>query len=184
MLKKDSQKLQVLLPFEQGLKETSAGLAVLRKKTEELQSKLQTESKKMAELQTNLQTERNLLQIERLRRLKLCIGNLLLDLAKLVFPETSTDPSTCRIQQLIANVTNKQLDSKGIPSKYWPFLRNLHKHIKERNSSAHDSAEDFALLLLSIQHSHPDKYQQWAPAFPVAYKATVEELAERALEEP
>jgi len=56
----------------------------MRRKTEDLESKV-------AAVESDLQTERKELQTERLRRLKLCIGNLLLDLAKLIFPGTSTE---------------------------------------------------------------------------------------------
>ena len=54
--------------------------------------------------------------------------------------------------------------------------------MEERNAAAHKSAEDFAILLLSFQETEPDTYSKWAPAFVIAYKTSVEEMAEKALE--
>ncbi|KAN0083892.1 hypothetical protein V8E54_002980 [Elaphomyces granulatus] len=103
-------------------------------------------------------------------------------LAKLLFPQTSTDQSTHRIQQLAASVKDEELIAADIPTKYWPFLRNLRKYVEERNAAAHESAEEFAILLLSFKKTEPDTYSKWAPAFSIAYKTSVEEMAKQALE--
>jgi hypothetical protein len=52
--------------------------------------------------------------------------------------------------------------------------------VQERNSAAHDSAEEFAVLLLSLKRTHPNVYYKWADAFPLVYDRTVEDLAKRA----
>ena len=51
--------------------------------------------------------------------------------------------------------------------------------MQQSNSAAHDSAEDFAMLLLSFKSNYPSVYHLWAEAFPLVYNATVEELAQR-----
>jgi hypothetical protein len=51
----------------------------------------------------------------------------------------------------------------------------------ERNEAAYNNAEDFAVLLLPLKSTRPSVYYNWAEAFPVAYHATVEELAQRGL---
>jgi len=51
----------------------------------------------------------------------------LIDMAKMLLPQTAADASTHRLQQLAANLTNKQLSNANIPSKYWPLLRNISK---------------------------------------------------------
>jgi hypothetical protein len=116
---------------------------------------------------------------ERKRRLKLFIGNCLYDLAKLIFPSLKSDAS---IQQLATKVTGKQLTKANIPAKYWPLIKDLPKCIAVRND-AHASAGEFAELLISLKKSHRSVYETWAPAFPVVYGGTVEEVAEREMEQ-
>jgi len=109
-------------------------------------------------------------------------GSPHVELAKLIPTTASTDPSTHRIQQLMASVKDEQLIAAGIPTKYWSFMRNLPKYVEERNAAAHESAEEFAILLLSFKQTEPDTYKKWAPAFNIAYKTSVEEMAKQALE--
>jgi hypothetical protein len=136
--------------------------AVSGRKNQEASCKLRGPSKKLAAMESDLQMQKH-------RRLKLCVGNVLLELAKLLFPQTSTDQSTHRIQQLAASVKDEELIAADIPTKYWPFLRNLRKYVEERNAAAHESAEEFAILLLSFKKTEPDTYSKWAPAFSIAY---------------
>lgn len=51
------------------------------------------------------------------------------------------------------------------------------------NTATHVSVEEFVELLISLKTRHPSVYEQWAPAFPVAYVGTVEEVAKRGIEE-
>jgi hypothetical protein len=70
------------------------------------------------------------LDLERKQRLTLLVGNAIIDMAKLIFQNNRSlveDPSTNRLQQLAANVTDKQLKESQIPSKYWPYIRSLPK---------------------------------------------------------
>jgi hypothetical protein len=63
-------------------------------------------------------------------RLSLFVGNAIIDMGKFIFrnnPALVEDPSTNRLRQLAANVTDKQLKESQIPSKYWPFIRSLPK---------------------------------------------------------
>jgi hypothetical protein len=58
-------------------------------------------------------------------------GNALLELARLIAKryrsELVDDPSTRRLQQFAANVTDAQLQSLEVPQKYWRQLRNIEK---------------------------------------------------------
>lgn len=88
-------------------------------------------------------------------------------------------PAKSSLQQKVSSASDDQLRKASIPTKYWPFLRNMSKYVQERTSAAHDSAEEFAMLLLSLKRTHPDIYYKWADAFPLAFDGTVEELAKR-----
>ena len=59
------------------------------------------------------------------------IANALIDLARLVAKnyksEFNDDPSTTRLQQFAANVTDTQLENLKIPRKFWAVLRKLDK---------------------------------------------------------
>jgi len=60
----------------------------------------------------------------------LLVGNTVIDLAKFVFQNTLgpvNDPSMHRLQQLAANVTDKQLEESQVPPEYWKFIRKLTK---------------------------------------------------------
>jgi hypothetical protein len=64
---------------------------------------------------------------DQLKTLKLCIGNLLIEIAKKIFPKEENEASTHRLQQLAAQISDKQLDKAGVPTKYWKSLRNISK---------------------------------------------------------
>jgi hypothetical protein len=73
---------------------------------------------------------RQQLQDQADKKFALLAGNAIIDLAKFVHrnnPSVVDDPSTHRLQQLSANATDKQLRESQIPTKYWPFIRNLAK---------------------------------------------------------
>ena len=57
-------------------------------------------------------------------RIALYIGNILLDMAQLLCPESLTG-STHDIQQFVAKASDQQFKKAGIPTKYQPFLRKL-----------------------------------------------------------
>jgi hypothetical protein len=62
-------------------------------------------------------------------RLKLCVGNLLIRMGKLVLDKAKANDKTSihRLQQSLQSVGEKQLDAAGIPSKFLPYLKNISK---------------------------------------------------------
>jgi hypothetical protein len=67
-----------------------------------------------------------MLKDERRRQLDLYVGNAMIEMTRLIFKNNSAlvaDSSICQLQQLAANVTQKQLEQSRIPEKYWPSIR-------------------------------------------------------------
>ncbi|KAI4166709.1 MAG: hypothetical protein LQ343_007815 [Gyalolechia ehrenbergii] len=161
LMPEDRGKLHVHIPFEGELEQIR-----------ELQS-LKPEVEK-------LRAELNRFQKSRLRML---IGNALIDLARMIAKryksELIDDPSTTRLQQFAANVDDAQLQQMGIPKKFWSSLRKLEKYITTRNQQAHETSEDFAQLLLHEQFKEGHVFELWKDIFPLLYGAPVEEIAAR-----
>jgi chromosome segregation ATPase len=116
-LKETNTKLEKV---ETELKETNT-------KLEKVETELKETKTESEETKTKLEKVETELGNERIQRSNLCIGNLLIDLAKIVCPSTATDASTHRLKQSASAISDKQLKDGGIPSKYWPYLRNLSK---------------------------------------------------------
>ncbi|KAN0068068.1 hypothetical protein V8E54_002083 [Elaphomyces granulatus] len=166
LLGSDRRKLQVLVPVGEQL-------STLKQDNNDLRS----ETNLLKEENSRLHSKVEALEAQQLR---LYAGNMLIALGKLAFPKVTTNPTTHRLQQRLQSATvDQELAAANIPSKYWPYLKNISKYIAERNTSAHDTGEGFASLLLSMKESRPSAYFQWADAFPLVYGGTVTELAEK-----
>ncbi|KAM5431651.1 hypothetical protein McanMca71_004885 [Microsporum canis] len=59
----------------------------------------------------------------------------------------ASDHSTNRAIQRGRDATKKDLAKAGIPSKFWPAIQDMGPYIKARNMSAHESYEEFAVIL-------------------------------------
>jgi hypothetical protein len=103
---------------------------------QQLQDQLQDQAglrQQLQQLQEQLQDQAGLrqqLQDQAKQRLQLLAGNAVIDLAKFVYqkyPSAVENSSTHQLQQLAARVTDKQLRECQIPTKYWPFIRNIAK---------------------------------------------------------
>jgi hypothetical protein len=66
---------------------------------------------------------------QKMPRLSLCVGNLLIRMGKLVLDKAKANDktSTHRLQQSLQSVGEKQLDAAGIPSKFLPYLKDISK---------------------------------------------------------
>ena len=123
----DRSSLQVMIPFEQAWRKTQDRLKVL-------EEQLHEERRQRLVYEEKVNQQERLLNEERRERLMLLIGNAIIDMAKLIFQNNRSvveDPSTNRLQQLAANVTDKQLKESQIPTKYWPHIRSLPKVCEE-----------------------------------------------------
>ena len=62
-------------------------------------------------------------------RFMLCLGNMLISLARYLArrykPLIADDVCTTRLQQFAMSIEEKQLQEAGVPSKVWPFLRDI-----------------------------------------------------------
>ena len=126
----DRLKLRVMIPFEQ----TWDGVLDRMEKQESILSNMVTsmeEQKAMLEEQrTKLDKQDVALKNLQRRQLDLCVGNAVIEMARLVFKNNAAlaaDSPTHRLQQLATNVTQRQLEQSCIPEKYWPSIRSLTK---------------------------------------------------------
>jgi len=154
----DRKQLHVHIPFADEI--------------ERIQNKLQS---------LEARTER--LEIIQKRKLKMLCGNALIELARLAAKKYKSelvgDASTTRLQQFAASVTDAQLRDLEVPPKFWTLLRNIEKIIEARNQQAHETAGEFAQLLLDKQFKEGHVFNLWKDIFPLVYGATVEEIAAR-----
>jgi chromosome segregation ATPase len=102
-------------------------LEEMNTKLEEMNTELKEMNTELEEMNTELKEIERELGEETIRQLGLRVEYLLIDLAKIVFPSTATDASTHRLKRLASTISDKQLKDGGIPSKYWPHLRDLSK---------------------------------------------------------
>ncbi|KAM5442524.1 hypothetical protein MferCBS31731_002402 [Microsporum ferrugineum] len=119
-------------------------------------------------------------------RANLHIGNMLITVCnKYLTKDTgdsatnkgASDHSTNRAIQCGRDAKKKDLAKAGIPSKFWPAIQDMGPYIKARNMSAHESYEEFAVILK--EPCMQQYYDEWSGLFPIAYGATVEEVAEK-----
>jgi hypothetical protein len=128
-------------------------------------------------------------------RLKFLVANAILTLTKsLAKVDSKTEHSKLSLVRFGAQTTKAFLEKNQVPSKWWPYIRDLDKvghrfltfmpeinvHVEHmqriaiRNISAHETGEDFARFLMV----HPDYYNQYHDLVKCAYHKTVEELVE------
>jgi len=138
LLGSDRRKLQVLVPVGEQL-------STLKQDNNDLRS----ETNLLKEENSRLHSKVEALEAQQLR---LYAGNMLIALGKLAFPKVTTNPTTHRLQQRLQSATvDQELAAANIPSKYWPYLKNISKYIAERHTSAHDTAIATLELRISIR---------------------------------
>ena len=108
------RKLQVLVPVGEQL-------STLKQDNNDLRS----ETNLLKEENSRLHSKVEALEAQQLR---LYAGNMLIALGKLAFPKVTTNPTTHRLQQRLQSATvDQELAAANIPSKYWPYLKNISK---------------------------------------------------------
>ncbi|KAK2758078.1 hypothetical protein FQN54_004485 [Arachnomyces sp. PD_36] len=184
-------KLEVQIPYQPIREQAETSLTSLRNQIEELKAEMKVQhaetrceiadmrclnadmKSRLAETNCELITLQNSVS-------KLYIGNLLIEIARRLFPHENEAPVS-RLQQLVSRLTDHQLSEAGIPKRYFKTLRNMSSFVKNRNTSAHDTSAEFAALLLGPNAKSQGLYNNWAEAFSVAYGLSVEEVADKAV---
>ncbi|KAM5469867.1 hypothetical protein MauCBS54593_004421 [Microsporum audouinii] len=122
------------------------------------------------------------------QKANLCIGNMLIEIVRKITqkdtptssktrPADTHEISTTRLIQRAAALTNKDLQKANISTKYWKTIRNIKKYIIARNTSAHESCGEFAMILKNP--SMESYYLEWSGLFESTYEETVESVLER-----
>ncbi|EZF26734.1 hypothetical protein H112_01249 [Trichophyton rubrum D6] len=189
------QSIPVVVPLSPVLKTISNKMEVLQQQNAELR-----EMNQLLKNQHQATLEMNNTYLEKVtilekdmesqlhQRANLCIGNMLIEIVRKItqkdtptssktLPTDTHEMSTTRLIQRAAALTNKDLQKSNIPTRYWKTIRNIKKYIIARNSSAHESCGEFAMILKNP--SMEAYYLEWSGLFTFTYEETVESVFER-----